>query len=513
VRLLRGGAGKESIVSTYTKKNALIDLGFIDGCVQEHLHDDSASSKYVRDVLDRMGQGVTNDDIVSPDLIYDLGIIRGAMWLKPLPGAYSLAMDRLMEFLVEGKADWYQLPQPFTGREHEDPVLSEELRDDIQADYVCEGRDYAIELAKLAGFDEEFIIDRIVPPKCRDGAVDRGARRPDSEHSPAESMALPHPEHEPDAAPKSDIAAEPSNDQPTVFIPITPNGKRGRRVWTPERRSAQAERAKNQHRAKPPFDRDLEAVKADWEAGLPFSHIGRKYGCSDGHIRNFLKKHGIDPRRPAVTVPHFGATPREEYEWTEEGRSKLLALRDNGNTWAEIGTILGRTASACRSMFHLLTNQRKAQATKVEPVAPPAITPDDIPELQGMLDRDSGYDEIGEWFGCDAEAARQFCQDHHLIPANWREQIVKPRQESLPEVEVQAPPFEETAMMLPVESPAARWKPSPLGSAEWPDIQGMLAAGRTRESIASDYDVPIKDLNEFVEQRLPSDRTRGEERL
>ena len=70
-----------------------------------------------------------------------------------------------------------------------------------------------------------------------------------------------------------------------------------RGLWSPERRAAASERAKG--RRKPPFDSDLESVKADFETGMSTGSIAAKWNCSDAHIRNFLMRNGIDPRRTA----------------------------------------------------------------------------------------------------------------------------------------------------------------------------------------------------------------------
>jgi hypothetical protein len=154
-------------MSTYTVKNAILDLGFIEGCLQSHIQGTSPREKYIWGVFDRIEQRITLQNLDSAQMLYDLGIIRGAHWLASLPGSYSDAMDRLMEFFVHGKVDWYQLPQPFTGMEHEDPLLSDELRDEIYSDYVCESRERAIETIKRAGFEEQYLIDRIVPPRVK----------------------------------------------------------------------------------------------------------------------------------------------------------------------------------------------------------------------------------------------------------------------------------------------------------------------------------------------------------
>ncbi|MCE9564615.1 MAG: hypothetical protein K8U57_21485 [Planctomycetes bacterium] len=53
-----------------------------------------------------------------------------------------------------------------------------------------------------------------------------------------------------------------------------------------------------------------------------------------------------------------------------------------------------------------------------------------------------------------------------------------------------------------------RWKPSPIDPADWPDIQDLIANGRSREAIAYDFDVPVSDLDAFIAERLKETQDR-----
>lgn len=153
-------------MAKYGENNCIVDLGFVDGCIRGNAPSDSTFFDCILHVLEEMEDDAVSGKYASKKLIHNLGFVRGILWKAPMPGAYSDAMDRLMEYLVEGAVEWYQLPQPFTGREHEDPVLSDELRDEIYTEYSIEGRESAAEMAKAAGFDAEM-IDRAVHPKVR----------------------------------------------------------------------------------------------------------------------------------------------------------------------------------------------------------------------------------------------------------------------------------------------------------------------------------------------------------
>lgn len=137
------------------------------------------------------------------------------------------------------------------------------------------------------------------------------------------------------------------------------------------------------------------------------------------------------------------AGPREgrtrwEYQWEPWQKQKLIEMKQAGASYGEISKVVGKTPNQCSGMWHWEKKKLEAAAE-----SPPDVVAD-------TADEDSSPPDL----------------------ANL------------------------------VYSPADRWKPSPIDAAEWPDIQEMLGAGRSREAIASDYDVPVEDLDEFIADRL-----------
>jgi hypothetical protein len=475
---------KVRTMTGYTIKTAVVDLGFIDGyCRTEDMPSDDGMFECVLHCLDGMIDYVIDGRVLAGDsqdakttarFLHDLGFIRGWLWTKPIPHAISEAFSRVIDFAT-GNEFAERLTCHETTTEPKSSQLSEDQRDKMFTAGE-NGDDCASkEFAESIGASHEGVVNSWQ----RFGVFNK-------EEAEQELKG--------DAEPQTP-ATDAVTDTPTaVFNPHNPNGKRGRRQWTDAQRAEASERAKGQK--KPPFDEHFAEVKADFDAGMSPGAIGNKWNCSDGHIRNFLTKNGIDPRRPKVSISAYQPTPREEYEWTDESRAKLFELLDQGMTWKDIGDHLRRTPSACRSMHALLVKEGMAPPKKPPADATPALNAEDIPEVQKMLDRDSSYDEIGEWFGCDAEAVRQFCQDNKLIPKHLQEKASRDyelRQANQPRIAV--PP---------------RWKADPIDPNDWPDIQQMLATGRSREAIAGDYDVPVEDLNAFIAERLESARKRRE---
>lgn len=327
----------------YTMKNAVVDLGFIDGLIRTNTPTDIDLWEPIMTVLDRIELSVNEERIPPLPTIYDLGFLRGCLWLRPMPGAYSETMDRLIEFFVEGSVDWYQLPRPWRSREGNDSVASDEQRDDINGAYACEGSEVAAEETGLPA-DE---VERIVHPACRrehlkyrvadeTREVDAATVAPASAE-PSPSVSAPdqadrldnevtaatiESKLSGDGSSSSDtenateqhhetcvvvvkpdvfdmLATAPAPTEPPASNPFNPSGKRGGRGWTPEQRAAHAEVTREVWRNRKPLisDDQLEDVKRDFEAGIPFDAIGLKYRCSGSHVRNFLTRHGIDPRR------------------------------------------------------------------------------------------------------------------------------------------------------------------------------------------------------------------------
>ncbi|OWK39470.1 helix-turn-helix transcriptional regulator [Fimbriiglobus ruber] len=130
--------------------------------------------------------------------------------------------------------------------------------------------------------------------------------------------------------------------------------------------------------------------------------------------------------------------PRSNYQWEPWQKQKLIEMKQAGASYAEIGKAIGKTASQCS----------------------------------------------GIWF--------------------WEKKKLEKRGEPNSSDQELDRPMEETSVDGGVTaiSPAARWKPSPLSPDDWSDIQKMLVSGQSRESIASDYDIPVEDLDAFVASHL-----------
>lgn len=411
VRCAEGLKGKAEMPN-YTMKNAIVDLGFIEAYARvTHLPGDDIWFDAFLDALGRVEVFVRAGHLLgghsSPaDLsafLYDIGFLRGSIWNDKIPYSISEAIKNVIA-LVSGHHDQY------TDR----PEPKEEMLSDSDRDVLLNAAEqgeclFSIPLRGGISATQDAIV-RYTAQEL--GAADFREAKEWSEQATREHEAARDPEAvesapdgtggEPpppikDAEPNAPIASN-APEQSFPVNPFNPNGKRGQRDWTPEQRAEAAERARNQHKEKPPLDSDLEAVKADWEAGVPFAQIGRKWNCSDAHIRNFLKKHGINPNR---------------------GRANPKAIEQPAPDAAEAD-----------------------MATAVATI--------------------------------EEEEAADF-------PA---------------------------AITLP--EPAST--PSPLDPDDWPDIQQMLATGKSRQAIASDYDVLVDDLNAFIEAQLKATQERIREK-
>ncbi len=570
-------------MADYTLKHALIDIGFLVGylkmaIVSKQIADEDEGLWYLLEQVDDLAVKGRLHDNQSPEeadrmLVMSVGELKGRIWHTPVAHAVSDAIDRLSLHYANHWIGADEAADNLQPVEALGDKLSDHQRHQLTGAAINTDEDTS---------SPEF-AERIGAPL--EGVV-----------SYWQSLGVI----------EEDEAVELLNNAAGAAQKSAPT-PRNTREWTPEQRAAAAERAKGQK--KPPFDNDLESVKADFDSGMPLDRIGRKFGCSGSHIRNFLSKHGIDPRRkaggagknpdplgseqpveeePAVeqVIEHeedqlardWHSIPRAEYEWKQEERERVIELRATGISWAKIGEMMGRTGSSCSAMYHHLKHKDPSLEVKsltqeefnanvsagateawaergrritdddletvremvaqgrsmnvignhfncghqsvinfctkhnIERTDPPAgLTQNDIPAVQEMLDKDCDYEAIGEWFGCDAERVRQFCQDHRLIPAKLQEEVTnryKARQAGMASQTQVA--VEENAITASPhqDSPASRWKPSPIDPGDWPDIQRMLAAGQTREAIAGDYDVSIEDLEGFIEQQLEATRAR-----
>ena len=161
-----------------------------------------------------------------------------------------------------------------------------------------------------------------------------------------------------------------------------------------------------------------------------------------------------------------------------------------------------------------------------------------------MLDRDSGYETIGEWFGCDAETVRKFCHEHKLIPAKaaalanerfeLRQAAPTDEEPAVSETAVEeedrgtedepddADNVQEQTPVKAAPSPphrltvahpgyAGRREDSTLLPDDWLDIQTMLAKGMTPRAIAGDYDVEIDELQAFIDEQSEKARQAAKE--
>lgn len=289
---------------TYTLKHAIVDLGFIDACCYfGELSMGEGAKEFLLDSIGYIETLVMNGSIaggaVDPHrnakLLHRLGEIRGLLWQIPIPHALSEAINRVINFAT-GDEDFAckiiqydDMPEP---KEHQ---LSDNQRA-VTLETGGNGDDaWSLEFAHSIGAPHLGVLDvwrrlgALTEEEIQE-EISKGAVAP-NELEVEPKMTVGSEGQEPGSQAGHSPVFPESYDQ------FNPNGKRGRREWTPEQRTVQAERARNRRKAKPPFDSDLPDVKADWKAGMPFDQIGSKYGCSGGHIRNFLKKHGINPNR------------------------------------------------------------------------------------------------------------------------------------------------------------------------------------------------------------------------
>ena len=236
----------------------------------------------------------------------------------------------------------------------------------------------------------------------------------------------------------------------------------GSSEWTPERRAAASERARNRPPKIP--DGDLAAVKADFDAGMSFGAMGMKWNCSGQTVKNFLTKHGIDCDRYDRTAGKSGGRPA----LTEEEIQLIIYEKAKGTPSKEIGEMIDRSQHAVDVKYAQLKNAGRVPEEHLTPEA--------------LSARKQRQNELVSEKMTEYHAGKQ--------------------------AEPEEPCASDGATAITVRSPAARWKPSPLSTDDWPDIQRMLATSRSRESIASDFDVPVEDLNEFIEEQLQAARAR-----
>lgn len=88
------------------------------------------------------------------------------------------------------------------------------------------------------------------------------------------------------------------------------------------------------------------------------------------------------------------------------------------------------------------------------------------------------------------EAARQ-----RMIDMQARKRAEREADNASPVPEHHRPNFTDAELRITVPTPRRK---SQLTDADWPEIKTMLADGRSREAIASDYDEEVEDLDFFI---------------
>jgi hypothetical protein len=144
---------------------------------------------------------------------------------------------------------------------------------------------------------------------------------------------------------------------------------------------------------------------------------------------------------------------RGKYEWEPWQKQKLIEMKLAGRSYGEIADAVGKSRSQCSGMWFW---EKKKLDLETSPQPEPSVSDDSA---------------VGDVAAQDEESAG----------------VIAMLAEPDPDISV--------------NSPAARWEPSPIAPSDWPDIRHMLADGGTLESIASDYDIPVADLEDFIEDR------------
>lgn len=174
--------------------------------------------------------------------------------------------------------------------------------------------------------------------------------------------------------------------------------------------------------------------------------IAEHLGVSRHTVFRFRGRHGIEKSQG----PREGRT-RWEYQWEPWQKEALVEMKLAGKSYSEIGKAIGKTSSQCSGMW--FWEKKKLEKRAAEADGP-------VPE------------------------------------------------DGLATADTPSPSPEPQATAVTIPAPADRWKPSPLSEDDWPDVQQMLASGRSREAIAGDFEVPVEDLNNFIAAKLEAARAR-----
>lgn len=457
----------------YSDSAALIDVGFVLGYFEAEFFYQRLSNQgealwhlteQIEDLVTkgRLHDG-QSDDEARKMLLFSLGELLGRTWHAPIPGAVSSALDRVMEHYTQHTPMHKVDADSSAQRGPLDDRLSNEQRNRLFDVAETGGETFSPEFAEgigatfagvVAFWNEVGAIDGEEARELIDGAkLPTPQRKNEGQSSPIEGNT--------ERGSKPD-ALSPSLAPNIETSPPSP-GSAGGKEWTPEKRAEAAERTRQHSMAKPPLvpDDDFESVKTEWESGVSPERIGKRYGCSGGTIRNFLSKHGVDPRRGAPGVKTGGRPGLTEAE-----KTLIIEEKAKSTPSAEIGKMIDRSQHAVDVKYSQL---KKDGLVPEAHLAPEAI------------------------------AARKERQNELVS------ERMKAFYASKQEVVLQSEPEAVQNPAIPAEEPqkpAESWDFDALTAADWPDIQKMLVDGRPREVIASDYDVPLNELNTFIDAQL-----------
>lgn len=433
----------------YTARKALVDFGFVNGWLYgDALPDDDFLFETLLETMGRISDYATSgalekspaDPYAFAKFIYDVGKLRGLLWSHPIPQAVSEALGRLLRFVTGCE----EFPCLLIGHESSSESKAEMLSDgarDALLHAASEGK-CLFRLGLCGGVDATQ--DAIVRYTCQGlGATDFAEAKEWSEEARREweveqkaGAAEPAVEStKAKVAPPQDDAEPDSTAVPQALAldlsvnPFNPSGKRGTREWTPEQRETQANRARGQK--KPPFDSDFDSVKGDFDAGMSTGAIGKKWGCSDTHIRNFLTRHGVDPRRSKNS-------PRAEVSEEHETGQNAQESESLGENQAQQPQALDVESDA-GNVFELIDEdeeQADGEAAVSEPDLDSRRITVSLPGRAGMVDRqltDSDWPDIKEMLsrGRDQKAiASDYDVDpedlHFFIASNQRREAKQP---------------------------------------------------------------------------------------
>ncbi|MCE9567408.1 MAG: hypothetical protein K8U57_35860 [Planctomycetes bacterium] len=436
VRYAVGLEGKAD-VSTYTAKQVLVDLGFIDGYLHEtdHLPRDWCMFETLFDALQRIEEYALEGHLTGcpptqssyARFLHDLGFLRGLIWSQPISSAVSEAIGRVIGFATSSD------------------------------DFPCR------------------LLDG-----CGDKAEPSELRLSDEQRHTAGETAI--------------SGKDAHTAEFAVSIGATHHG-----VLDHWRKMGAMTRAEVE-----------EELKGATSPLVPADQTSTEPGT----------------QREEARLPEYHAIPRDEYEWKPWQKQKLAEMKLAGKSYEEIEAVIGKNPSQCRGMWAV---ERK----KLDLATPetPASEHDPDPLLpsgwrQSQLDK---LVEVRLAGGSNHDASKATGMKPQKCSMMWRwekkrrglevgdvdpepagdDDAQAPSDSDVCVVSVKPDVFEmltattdDTTPEAAGHAPADRWKPSPIDVAEWPDIQRMLATGRSREAIAGDYDVPVGDLDDFIADRL-----------